>query len=546
VKIIIKSNSKKQMKKYNILLIVMVLILQSCIKEVTDAANIKDIKVNGLDGVYAIPVANSKVKLADLIANRNEKKYIQVNSEGFLSAIFDTVAQSLDISEFIKIPNISNKINLPIIISPDFVIIPDGTEITLINQKRVSESISVRTNELDQIKFEQGTLKFDFSNYSSHTIIYDITINDLKSSSNTPYSFTKVLTPNIGSSSSTLDLKNYTWDFTSNNTSYNKLEMTVSVKINKNGYNYSPNLGFNVSIENINYNEITGFFNETYYPFYNVLPIDMFKNSQFNGTLEIEKPLIKIEFENDFQTPFEILLTGDEASIKYANNPPESLTGLSFPIILQSAPTSTIPYKKTIEFGSSISPNIGTIISKNPTELSFRFVPIIGPTLISQRHILRRSDRIRVKTSMELPLKLKAKNFIIDQYINAQISDIKNRDSIIDKVEIKMILNNAFPFDNNMQIEVLDPTNGNSVLKKLLPAGSMVLKGGSVGSPTSSVNYITISGSEWTNWASKGVNQFRITHNLSTTKAGSTFEVIKDDQFVEAIMGVKLYLKARF
>jgi hypothetical protein len=527
----------------------MVLTLQSCVKEITDAANIKGIKVNGLDGVYAIPIVNSKVTLADLIANRNEKKYIQVNSEGYLSAIFDTVAYSLDISEYIKIPNISNRINLPVNIPTDFVIIPNGTEINLINQQTVSESINVGTNQIDQIKFDKGTLKFDFLNNSPHTIIYDITINSLKSSGNVPYSFTKVLTPNIGSSSSTLDLKNYIWDFTSNNTSYNKLDMTVSVKLNKNGYNYSPSLGFNVSLDDIVYNEITGFFNQTYSGIDNIssfLPINMFKNSQFNGTLEIAQPLIKIELENDFRLPINIELLYNEVAIKYSNNPSESITGLSFPIVLQSAPTSSSPFKKMVEFGSSISPSIGTIISKNPTELSYSLIPILNPYISSQRNIIRRSDKIRVKTSMELPLKLKAKNFIIDQYVNAQISDIKNRDSIIDKVELKMILNNAFPFDNNMQIEVLDPTNGNSVLKKLLPAGSMVLKGGSAVSPNRSTTIVTISGSEWTSWASKGVNQFRIIHNLSTTNAGSIFEVIKDDQFVEAIMGVKVYLKARF
>jgi hypothetical protein len=146
---------------------------------------------------------------------------------------------------------------------------------------------------------------------------------------------------------------------------------------------------------------------------------------------------------------------------------------------------------------------------------------------------------------MELPLELKADGFELEQRIEAKISDISNSDSIIDKVEMKLVLGSTLPIDDIIQIEVIDPVSGAS-LKSLLPPNTLVLKGAVNGVAQTSTTIIPVSGSDWKNWAAKGVKELRIVHKLSTSGGGTDMVKIFEENKVDVLLGAKVYLKAKF
>ena len=529
-------------------LILSLFILLGCVKEVSDLSNIKGVKFDGLDGEYAIPIAKSSVSLNDLMSNRNEKKFLVKNSEGFLSARFDTVSYSLDVASLIKVPDITQSIpNQTITIPSTFAAAPDGTQFSVLNNSEINETFNNTENfEFDEITFEEGTLEVEVTNTSSHPTDFTLLFPDLKSESNVNLIITK--TVSNGTDLVSANLRNFTWDFTNSNTTFNNLKVRISAVLKKNGNNTTPaDFGFTFKIKNVKYKKIKGFFgdNRTFSPIVASLPIDFFKQNNVKGNITLRNPIIQLNLANDFRLPIRVELKNNQFKTTYNDNTTQNITGLPFPIVLEAAPNDNTPFLAT-QTSNNITPNMGEIVRNNPVKLEFELNSFLNPNgKTSQRNIIRNTDKISVSTVMELPLELKADGFELEQRIEAKISDISNADSIIDKVEMKLILASTLPIDDIIQIEVIDPVSGAS-LKSLLPPNTLVLKGAVNGVAQTSTTIIPVSGSDWKNWAAKGVKELRIVHKLSTSGGGTDMVKIFEENKVDVLLGAKVYLKAKF
>lgn len=518
-------------------------ILTGCIKDITDASKIDAVKFDNLNGVYALAMVNSKINIEDLINNRDEKDYVKDNKNGYLSVVFDTISTSLEVNQFVQIPNVSESINVPVPSIPGFSSIPDGSEVVLMSNNAMQKSANIIGLELDKIVFESGTLQLGLVNNTNHTMSYDLLFPDLKTSGGAPLSITQISSSAI--TNVNVNLENFTMDFTGGvQGDFNKLNYKISCKIMKNGSSQPTDIGFNFNLTNIKYKSITGYFGQPSISLpVNPVNIELFKNNT-EGRLEVEDPKIRIYLESDFRAPIKLTLKDDKFNVKYKDNSVDNILGLPFPFTLQNAPSDVIPYRDSIISGA-ISPNLGVIVLKNPIAIEFGVNTQLnpaGPT--SQRNVIRNTDKIKLNTIFELPLRAKASNFRLDKYIQVNIADIKNADSLIDKVEVKIIAENTLPIEANVQLECLHPTTKATVLT-LLSSNQLLLKGSQGSLPTTTETFVTLSGDEWRRLVSLGVNEIRMVNKLGTANGGSSFEVLQRSQYIHLKLGAKLFLKAK-
>lgn len=520
------------------------LLLTSCFKDLSDASNINAVKFDNFNGIYALAMVNSKVTIEDLINNRDERDYVRDNKNGYLSVVFDTISSSLSVNQYVKIPNVSETISLAVPAIPGFNAIPDGTEVALVSNNSLQQSITLAGIELDKIAFESGTLQLDLINSTSHVMNYEIVFPDLKNSAGVPLTVSQAASG--ASTKVSIDLQNYSMDLTGGIAGdFNKLVYKISCKITKNGATQPTDIGFKFNVTNIAYKSITGYFGQQSVALpINPLKIDLFKNNT-EGKLEVENPSIKISLVSDFRAPIKLTLVDDKFNVRYNDSKVDNITGLPFPYTLQGAPSDAIPFKDSIVSGV-ITPNIGSIVLKNPTSLEFGINTQLNPNgKTAQRNIIRNTDKIKLTSIFELPLKAKASNFRIDKSIKADIADIKNADSIIDKVEVKILAENTLPIDAIVQLECIHPVTKVSVLSLLAP-NQLVLKGSQGSVPTTTETLVTVSGNDWRRLSAMGVNEIQMINKLSTANGGSSFEVLQRSQYIQLKLGAKLFLKSKF
>lgn len=518
-------------------------ILMGCVKDISDATKFDNVRISNLNGIYALPIVDSKVTLEDLIAGRDERNFLRDNNLGYLSVVFDTISYTLDVSQYVVIPplNASESINLTPI--PSFGTIPDGTEVSLLTNQAGQKTVTVGSFELDKIDFKAANIVITTKNNSTHSMSYTVEFPTLKDANGIG---AKMITTGIGDKTTTLNLTNYSWDMTGGGTSYNKVDYIVSAKITKNGNVEPSTIGFDMAVSGIEYKTIQGYFGNTdFSPISVNLPFDLFKTNTTGGTLEVTNPIIKIIFDNDFRLPIQVSLTNNLFNIKYTDNTIDNIGGIPLPYTLNAAPSASQALHDSLVF-SNITPNLATIISKNPKEISFGLNTKLNPNgNTGTRNIIRREDKIKVRTIFELPLRARAKNFSLNRNFNVSIADIKNQDSVIDKVEFKLLLENTLPLEDIIQLDFLDPNNNSVSVKSLLPPNYLVLTGSQNSIPTKTETVFTITGAEWIDLVNKGVNEMRLSNKLSTANQGANFEILKRDQFINMNLGVKIYLKAK-
>ncbi len=525
--------------------LILIVFLTGCIKDITDATNIDGVRITNLNGIYALPLVNSKLSLEDLITNRDEKNFIRDNSQGFLSIVFDTISYTLDVAQFVSIPPVSASETQTIPPPPSFASIPDGTEVPILTNQSGQKSLTIGSYELDKIDLENGNLSIVTKNSSSHSMSYTIELTDLKNAGGIPLT---IQTTGAGNQTFNANLANYSWDLTAGGTTNNVLRYKITAKITKSGNIPPSDIGFDLNLNGISYKTIEGYFGNTDFSNLNVdLPFDLFKTNTSGGTLEVTNPLIKINFENDFRLPIAVSLTGNLFNVKYNDNSIDNVSGiLSTPYTLQAAPSATVPFQDSLIY-TNVTPSLGTIIAKNPKQIFFGLNTKLNPAgKTSVRNIIRKTDKLKVRAFFELPLKAKAKNFKLDKIVPVSISDIENKDSIIDLVELKLVLINTMPLEAKVQLEFIDPNNSAVVVKTLLPSNYIIMNGSSGSVPTKTETTITLNGAEWSVLVAKKVKEMRISNEFSTAGGGATFEVLKRDQFIQMNIGSRIFLKAKY
>jgi hypothetical protein len=317
----------------------------------------------------------------------------------------------------------------------------------------------------------------------------------------------------------------------------------VSITVKKTSSEPFPSsVGIGFSLTKLAYEKILGYLGSIKMPTMEVdLPIDFFDDNPVNDAISVDNPILSMEIINDYQIGVGLAVKDDKLDIDTKNNGVINVTGLTLPQI-QPAPNSTTPWEGSGIVSTALSPSIVDVIQKNPTNIHF-FLNAWLRASGGNEFTIKHDDVIKVKTALELPLSIKANRFQLHKNLEFKVVDIPDKDSIIDKVEIKLTLDNSFPLKVEMQAGFIDPATGKPI-RNLVPDDFILIESGEVGSPSSKTSKITISGNEWHSMAEKGVDEIVLKFYFSTPDM-ARFYHIKGEESIHTRVGAKVYTKAK-
>lgn len=165
----------------------------------------------------------------------------------------------------------------------------------------------------------------------------------------------------------------------------------------------------------------------------------------------IEAPVVKLEFENGIDVPFEYRCSDISA---YAKNQTYHISG--FPEATFIRKGATIVPKEVKSFATFESTtNLITVLSRFPQYINFSGNVISNPKGEIVTNRVGRGDKIIIKGYMDLPMQVLLKNVVLCDTIKYNFYDIGNNKDI-DIFKVMLTLYNGFPADFKLNAYMLD------------------------------------------------------------------------------------------
>lgn len=435
------------MKRFFYLLFVL-LFAVSCTK---DEFNFNKLKQSEISPALAVPIAHSSMALKDIVLSDEAKTFIKEDADGFISLVYRQSLFSKSAGEIITLPaqvpvTESFSLSIPTPLPPSFTII-----------KTHFQTVSFATNngeKLDSMTLKSAKLTIDLVSTldydakvvvsSSQIIKNGATLNDTVEYSGTSKTFTSVV-----------DMSGYTIDFSDDGTNsvemaYTILAKNVPFKTPSNPYN----VNIDVRVDDLTFKSIYGYLGvQTFNVAFDTLSIDLFKN-QVSGQYEIADPSVSFHLDNSIGIPSVI-----NTSVLKASNGTNSLAfaGSAFAtpwkIGAPTSPGGIVP--STFELNTANS-NIKNIMAISPKNLEYNITATLNPDGFLVQNFALDTSKINVDVEVEIPLHGYAGDFVLQDTIETDLSDILGDLNMIEYVNFLILIKNTFPVNALAQVYFAD------------------------------------------------------------------------------------------
>lgn len=418
------------MRLKHLLLLCSLSFLLSCTDKL-DFENLDDFQYKG---EWTVPVFNANLNLENVLINDST---FTVDSDGGLRIIFDDDSLfSQTTADLAKVPDQDpqsfslNSDSHPLIISTELGVLAGA--------------------KLKNVTVLEGGIDWKFVNSDNYPATVELKITNATLNGDTARF---VLQSNgIGENTGTFDIATLDFDFTQGSSGYNFLEYKMQI-LNNGGAPNGTKYDLEVQIKDVVVEDAIGYFgNRTInIPSGSInLPITGFEN--FLNGLYLEDPTINIIAMGNVGLPLELRpkLDGSNTinNIVSLGLTPQNYFGPSSP---GDWDTSTIIINKTtsniIDFIANVPKNIiySGELELNPT----------GETGID--NFVTHDGVIKVGMHMDLPLELKAKDMILEQWIyDFDLGVEEDEVNLIEKLDLYFKVENGFPFDSDLELLFVD------------------------------------------------------------------------------------------
>ncbi len=407
-----------------------ILIISSIVLQKCTVPSISDIELNGN---YAVPLVNSKLKIAEFL-NSNSNTNIKVNSDGTLSLLYNTQLINQSISELL--PSISSIgeiliqdtiVKFPLNTSDDFILqkaIFMGDEMRFRYTSIIPEDISINM-KIPELTLDGKMLNFDFV---------------LKYNGEIPFTaFTE-----------SIDLNGYEFNSSDNN---------LTIK-----YDARTQAGQRILLDYaaMSFNELVFSYGEGSAKrtenslLGNLVPINVF-SAWKSGILEFDDPKINFTIAHSYGFPISLRINAVEltlldGSVKQLSG---SMVGNEIAVNFPSNNEIDVLKETSFTFDKSNS-NINVLFNEKVKTVDYRVDAILNPSddLEIVGFVTDKSN-FTLDVDVELPLRQKIQDLVIKDTIEIGELDFGK----ISNAEFKIITSNSYPVSLKFKMIFLDETN---------------------------------------------------------------------------------------
>lgn len=379
---------------------------------------------------FAFPLVNSSISIEDMLNTFSTGGFIDVDNDNFITVVYEGEIFSSDTLDLIRV----NNFVLPLLDTVQNVSTP-----------------SLSNFDIDILTLATGQIFFDFESPFAEDVTVEVTLPQFKDANNNAYTKTiNVSNPTGAASVMVLDsayVGNHTLDFSSGNFS---TKYTARLTSNNQGVRMT---NFTLNFNNLTEAYIEGYFGNQLFELTSLnFKLDIFNKWQ-SGAVYFEEPSFEFKFRNSYGFPIRLssdrlqALTRLGDTIDVVVTPFIDGTDLNFPNLSEVGQA-----KSTNLIIDKNNSNIQDGLSQAPFGLLVDLAGETNPNMnSSQIGFATSSSKIEIDLKTSLPLHGIADKFFIVDTLELSLGETPSGEA-----EFKLITDNGFPFDLNLQAYFLD------------------------------------------------------------------------------------------
>jgi len=456
---------------------------------------------------FAIPIFNTEFSMTDVLTKLDSNSYIQSDSEGLLSLVYD--------DQFITV-NGGAIIDLPDAVVPMF----DTTQ-----------RVGFPMEGIKALSIKQGTLGYSFE--SEETGAYQLTVQLPEATQNgLPYERTvKFNAP--GTFSGSFDLSGYDLDLGDG-------QMTMKYFAIETGTTEKKSLlDFYFEIADLEYSQINGYLGtHTLELGKDSINLDLFSKLG-PGNIRINDPSISLRLDNSYGVPISIYannfeVTSSSGKQELEHEELENGFEIAYPESVGSSALSNLSINKD-------NSNLPDLLSSLPTGIKYDFSATLHPDGdTSQIGFIRDDSGFDLGLTIEIPLDLQISQIAFEQDLGLEINNVEQ----VESAELTLLTENGFPLELDIQAYFLDAQG--IVQDSLFDGPSQVLaaaavdQNGQVSEASSFSLNIDLSAEKW--YYLQNSSEIRLKAEVSSTDAGTIPVKFYEDYSLSVKMGARVKL----
>lgn len=409
----------------------------------------------GIQPQFGIPIANVTILAERLIENYNVDGIIDVSQNGSISIIYRDTINPLSSAELLDIRGLDYKdtIQLAPIEHNELINLGSFT----VQSDEIYEFQTHEGDRLDSVRFANGNLVLKVFSEGNFPISGFIKIFNADNTEAISLDFSDSTPPITIEKQASLE--NVRFIFHNSGDISNGLRIQYEVTLSNAGLGNSEPVFIELAMDDFSIKRAGGFIAPRQINFEDrIIPISMFDDPNV-GNVRIEDPRINFNFENDFGLGMGIFigqLTGNNVHGETMVIDGSSINQL--PPIAASQQVG-VPAFSTLSINNDLmTPTVTDLMAFGPNELIGDFALVINPD--SRENVsVTNEDELKMNFELQVPLFGSIANFLLVDTtaldLGNLIADVENI-SEIEALDIRLIVENGFPFDAGVQIVFAD------------------------------------------------------------------------------------------
>ncbi|MEA3495625.1 MAG: hypothetical protein U9R42_06270 [Bacteroidota bacterium] len=522
----------------------MLLFFQSCIDDIKDFENIRNIKMGDWKPEIAVPLIHAELSIFDFVKGVNYDSLYHVGNDNMVSLIYKGSSYSAYAKDYINIPN-QNFSTGP------FNYHTSGLDSILLLKdiefdSTMTHDYSFNNNEeIKKIIFKDGILEIDIESTFARSGEIRVEIPSLKRVNGDPF-FELILFTYNGQGKVTvnkqIDLDSFSLDLTKQNTTFNAFKVHYNILMfgTSNFVHKNDRVKVEIKFKDVDFSYIQGYLGQHKFNYHSdTTHINLFESTEV-GEIHFENPHYNIYVYNTVGIP--ITLKNPVIKSYSETQGVATLTGSAVdnPVYI-NYPSISNPGKiaKTGIYMNKTNSNIQDLIRYAPGKMSSDFTLQSNQGGVTYNNFATDSSHFDVKTELELPLYGYTNDWEVFLDTDFEIENIDQIESLL----FNLLVINGFPVEADVQLYFIDSTD--NVFDSLIHTNDYVFRSGVVGAnyrveePSVNLTVIEFDKARLDNLSL--VRKIRVRANLSTTNSGNTNIKIYSDY----IFDIKLSLKTK-
>jgi hypothetical protein len=462
--------------KKSITLMVLVLFLGSCIKDITETAD----KIQNIDGIQwnptiAAPLVYSRLQFEDLLGQVDVDQYLRIESDGSMTLIYGDEYTSETAEEILGLDDQN--------FSETFTLSPAQlSTLNTVGEVKVQINRNLGygfgANELDKLWFKNGSLAMNLTTTLEHDVSLSFKVKEgLKNGLVFTPAVDAIYTslPNTGNSNT--DMEGLEIDFTKTAQGHSEMEVDIELTITKKGSNIIKpveTISYTLDLINQAYQRADGLFIDIDFSAGgDTLRVPFFDNSA-GGSFTLADPRVKFVIENSIGIPLNARITKFEGTS--VDNSTLALVGIPDPLPVPIITKAEIGLTKkdSFELNKNTS-NLADYVNNRPAKNVYLVEVKAGGT--GARHSVLDTSKIKGRVEIEVPLEGTARDYALEvtQPFDLNLDNVEQ----IKEVMFRLYTENGFPIDVQTQLYFEDSMS-NTVLDSLFGSDILILPSGNI------------------------------------------------------------------